>query len=163
MEVLILDLSSAGIEGECRLAGYEGGIELLSFSHGIAQQISGDAGTARSGAQRNAGKPAHQEFTVTKYLDETSPALLTAAKDGLVIPTVKLTVGQNDEGKMERTFMFTLTDAVIHAMFVGGGDGGQMQETVTFSYRKIEWDYAAKAAGPGDVPATWSLDSQTEE
>lgn len=163
VDVLILDLSSAGIEGECRLAGYEGGIELLSFSHGIAQQISGDAGTSKSGAQRNAGKPAHQKFTVTKYQDKTSPALLAAAKDGLVIPTVKLTVGQKDEGKVERTFMCMLTDAVIREMLVRGGGGGKPQETVIVDYGKIEWDYAAKAAGPGDVQSTWSLDSQSGE
>jgi len=43
MDVIILDPGST-ITGECALTGYVGKIELLSYSHGVAQQITGDHG-----------------------------------------------------------------------------------------------------------------------
>lgn len=62
MEVLIMDCGDA-IKVDCQLAGYQGQIELLSFSHGVAQQITGD----QSNTKRTSGKPNHQDFTVTKW------------------------------------------------------------------------------------------------
>ncbi len=40
MDVLILDCGT--IKGESKLADYADKIEVLSFSHGVAQQITGD-------------------------------------------------------------------------------------------------------------------------
>ena len=41
MDVLILDCGDA-IKGESTLADFKDKIEILSFSHGVAQQITGD-------------------------------------------------------------------------------------------------------------------------
>jgi type VI secretion system secreted protein Hcp len=57
---------------------YAGFIELSSFSHGVAMQITGDI----SSAERTSGKPNHQDFTITKYLDQASPKLNEACCKG---------------------------------------------------------------------------------
>src|SRR5271163_2476561 len=109
MDVIILDCSSATISGECQLADYIGMIELLSYSHGVAQQITGD----QSNTKRTSGKPNHQDFTVTKYQDMSSCNLINNCNTATPIATVKITVGQNDNGNVTATWVYQLTNALI--------------------------------------------------
>jgi len=156
MDVLILDLSAAKINGECQLPDYTNMIELLSFSHGVAQQITGD----QSNTKRTSGKPNHQDFTVTKYLDLASCMLIDYCNQAKNIATAKITIGQNDNGKVTKIFVYELTNALISSVSVGGGGGGKPQETVTFNYTKISWAYAAQKSDvtdSGNLSATWNL------
>src|SRR3954463_8008903 len=95
MDVIILDCGT-DIKGESLLSDYKDKIEILSFSHGVAQQITGD----QSNQKRTSGKPNHQDFTITKYMDLASCGLIDACNQAKLLPTVKLTVGQNDAGKV---------------------------------------------------------------
>jgi type VI secretion system secreted protein Hcp len=156
MDVLVLDLSAASINGECQLADYNNMIEVLSYSHGVAQQITGD----QSNTKRTSGKPNHQDFTVTKYQDLSSCKLIDYCNQAKPIATAKITVGQNDNGKVTKIFVYTLTNALVSSISVGGGGGGKPQETVTFNYTKIQWDYAAQKSDvtdAGNLSATWNL------
>ena len=152
MDVLILDCGDS-IRGECALINYEGKIELLSYSHGVAQQITGD----QSDAKRNSGKPNHQDFTVTKYQDLASCNLINNCNTATPIPTVTITVGQNDNGKVTPTWVYVLTNALISSIWVGGGGGGKPLETVTFNYPAISWTYKQQAetasTDPGNTAA----------
>ena len=156
MDVLILDCSSAKIDGECQLSDYDKMIELLSYSHGVAQQITGD----QSNTKRTSGKPNHQDFTVTKYQDLSSCKLIDFCNQAKPIPTVKVTIGQNDNGKVTKLFVYELTNALVSSISVGGGGGGKPQETVTFNYTKITWTYAAQksdVSDSGNDSAVWNL------
>jgi type VI secretion system secreted protein Hcp len=162
MDVLILDLSSAGIKGECMLTDYNGMIELLSYSHGVGQQISGD----QSNTKRTSGKPSHQDFTVTKYVDLASCQLIDYCNQAKPISTAKILVGQNDNGKVTVTMVYELTNALVSSVSVGGGGGGKPQETVTFNYTKISWKYVAQGANATDASATsakWNLATNSPE
>ncbi|MEO6910770.1 MAG: type VI secretion system tube protein Hcp, partial [Edaphobacter sp.] len=78
------------------------------------------------------------------------------------IATIVLTVGQNEEGKVNPFMKYTLTNALISSVSVGGGGGGKPQETVTFNYTAIKWEYKLQAATVGDSgnnSATWNLAS----
>jgi type VI secretion system secreted protein Hcp len=156
MDVLILDCGDT-IKGECSLTGFAGKIELLSFSHGVAQQITGD----QSNAKRTSGKPNHQDFTVTKYQDLASCNLINNCNTATPIPTVTITVGQNDNGHVTPTWVYVLTNALISSLSIGGGGGGKAQETITFNYTAISWTYKQQAAtastDPGNNSATWNL------
>ena len=88
MDVLILDCGDS-IKGECSLTNYVGKSELLSYSLGVARQITGD----QSNAKRTSGKPNHQDFTVTKYQDLASCDLINNCNTATTIPTVTITVG----------------------------------------------------------------------
>lgn len=156
MDVLILDLSSASISGECQLTDYAGKIELLSYSHGVAQQITGD----QSNTKRTSGKPNHQDFTVTKYIDLASCQLVDFCNQAKNIPTATITIGQNDAGKVTKLVVYTLTNALISSVSVGGGGGGKPQETVTFNYTAISWAYIAQQSAvtdSGNASAAWNL------
>ena len=120
MDVLILDCGDS-IKGECTLTNYVGKIELLSYSLGVAQQITGD----QSDAKRISGKPNHQDFTVTKYQDLASCNLINNCNTATTIPTVTVTVGQNDNGNVTPTWVYVLTNALISSISVGGGGGGK--------------------------------------
>jgi type VI secretion system secreted protein Hcp len=159
MDVLILDLGDA-IKGECQLTDFKDKIELLSYSHGVAQQITGD----QSNTKRTSGKPNHQDFTVTKYLDMASCPLIDYCNQAKNIPTATITVGQNDAGKVTKLMVYTLTNALVSSVSVGGGGGGKPQETVTFNYTAICWAYVVQKSDvseAGNVPAKWSLATNT--
>jgi type VI secretion system secreted protein Hcp len=156
MDVIILNAGTS-IKGECSLTGYVSQIELLSYSHGVAQQITGD----QSNTKRTSGKPNHQDFTVTKYQDLSSCNLINCCNTATPIPTVTVTIGQNDNGAVTATWVYTLTNALVSSVSVGGGGGGKAQETLTFNYTAISWTYKQQAAtastDPGNNSATWNL------
>ena len=156
MDVIIMDCGSTDIKGECQLDGYADKVELLSFSHGIAQQITGD----QSNTKRTSGKPNHQDFTVTKYQDLASCQLINFCNWAKPIPELKIILGQNDNGKVTKTFEYTLKNALVSSLSTGGGGGGKPQETVTFNYTAITWDYAVQKSDvtdSGHGSAKWNL------
>jgi type VI secretion system secreted protein Hcp len=155
MDVLILDCGDA-IKGESTMTGYTDKIEVLSYSHGVAQQITGD----QSNQKRTSGKPNHQDFTITKYLDLSTPSLIDYCDQAKPIPSVVLTIGQNENGAVNAYMTYTLTNALVSSVSAGGGGGGKPQETVTFNYTAIAWAYKLQTAAVGDSgtnSATWNL------
>ena len=160
MDALLMDLTGSKIDGESLITGHEKNIECLSFSHGVAQQITGD----QSNTKRTSGKPNHQDFTFTKYMDLSSPVLIDFCNQAKNIPTAKFTIGQNEAGKIDAIMLITMTNVVISSVSVGGGGGGKPQETVTFNYTKIEWDYKAQKSDvseAGTSKAVWDLATNT--
>ncbi|HEU4388682.1 MAG TPA: type VI secretion system tube protein Hcp [Blastocatellia bacterium] len=155
MDVLIMDLGG-NIPGECNLTDYTKKIEILSFSHGVAMQITGDV----SNTVRTSGKPNHQDFTVTKYMDAASPLLNQACCKGDNLPQVKLIVARNDSGKVLPFMTYTLKNVVISSVSIGGGSGDKPVETVTLNYAQIDWVYTSQKQELGDggqVNGKWDL------
>jgi type VI secretion system secreted protein Hcp len=155
MDVIIVDVGTT-IKGESTLTDFKDKIEALSFSHGVAQQITGD----QSNQKRTSGKPNHQDFTITKYLDLATCNLINACNTATPIATVKVIIGQNENGKVNQYLSYELTNALISSVSVGGGGGGKPQETVTFNYTAITWTYKpqqATADASGNNSAKWNL------
>jgi len=161
MDSLILDCGDK-IKGESTLTDYKDKIELLSYSHGVAQQITGD----QSNQKRTSGKPNHQDFTVTKYVDLASCNLIHYCNAAIPIPTIKVFVLQNEADKTNAILTYEMTNALVSSISVGGGGGGKPQETVTFNYTKISWTYKpqkATADVSGNDSAKWSLETNKAE
>jgi type VI secretion system secreted protein Hcp len=161
MDSLIADFGDK-IKGESTIDGYKDKVELLSYSHGVAQQITGD----QSNQKRTSGKPNHQDFTVTKYVDLSTCAIIAACNAAQAIPSVKIYVLQNEDGKVNPIMTYELSNVIISSDSVGGGGGGKPQETVTLNYSKIAWTYKPqKAAGDvnGQDAAKWSLETNKAE
>jgi type VI protein secretion system component Hcp len=133
MDTIILDLSSVKISGECQLEGYKGMIELLYFSHSDSGQITG----GKSNAACTSGKPSYQSCMVTKYQDLASVQLLDFYNQEKIIPTATITVGQNDGGKITKPVVYTMTNALIHAVSTAGSGSGKPLETLIFNYTAI--------------------------
>ena len=161
VDVLILDMGD-GLKGESNVPGYENKIELLSFSHGVAMQITGDIGAT----ERTSGKPNHQDFTVTKYLDASSPALNQACCEGRAFPRADVIVGHNDGGSMVELIRYTLDNVLISSISIGGGGGDKPVETVTLNYNKITWSFNPRrhvADDAGAVEGKWDLTRNAAE
>ena len=77
MDVILMKFDP-DIPGTSTLDQYARQIELLSFSHGVAMQMTGDI----SNTERAARRPSHQDFTVTKYLDKSSVVVFRSSPAG---------------------------------------------------------------------------------
>jgi type VI secretion system secreted protein Hcp len=136
MDVLLMKMDPE-IKGNSKLEKFVGQIELLSFSHGVATQITGDISTT----ERTSGKPNHQDFTITKYLDESTHKLYEACTQGKAFKTVVITVGRNVDGGVTPLIQYTLKNVVLTDMSVSGGGGDIPVETVRMNYNEITWDF----------------------
>ena len=96
------------VRGESKVEGYGGKIELLSFSHGVAMQITGDL----SDTDRTSNRPIHQDLSVTKYLDSTSPVLFQNCCEGKIFKQVDIIIGRNEGGKVTE-LMSTREERII--------------------------------------------------
>lgn len=161
MDVIVMDMGSE-VQGESSLTGYEKKIELLSFSHGVAMQITGDI----SNNERTFRKPNHQDMTVTKYLDSASPVLNQACCEGKTFPQVEIVIGRNADGKVIELMRYTMKNVLISSMAVGGGGGDKPVETVTLNYNAIEWRFTSQKDSIGQnavVNASWNLTTNAVE
>lgn len=150
------------VRGECSLEGFTGKLELLSFSHGLAMQITGDINEN----ERTAGRPNHQDLTVTRYLDAASPVLNQACCEGKAFPEVSVIVGRNDGGKVTELMRYTLKSVIISSISVGGGGGDRPVEALSFNYKHIAWKFTAREQGSGArrvVEARWDLARNTSK
>jgi type VI secretion system secreted protein Hcp len=155
MDVLLMKTTPA-IDGTSTLDSYAKQIELLSFSHGVAMQITGDV----SNTERTSGKPNHQDFTVTKYLDQSSPKLNEGCCKGDNFTEVLITIARNDKGAVLPLITYTMKNVVLSSISVGGGGGDKPVETVTLNYNHITWDFhtqKAEGAEAGHVATMWDL------
>jgi type VI secretion system secreted protein Hcp len=152
MDALLMKMTPH-IPGASKLRGYEQQIELLSFSHSVAMQITGDV----SQSERTSGRPNHQDFTVTKYLDQASPRMNEACSMGTPFGEVKITVGRNDGDAVVPLITYTLKNVIISSVSIGGGGGDMPVETLTMNYGHITWDF--RAGKEANVRASWDLAS----
>ena len=155
MDVIIMDMGK-DVTGESSLTDYVGKMELLSFSHGVAMQITGDI----SNTERTSGKPNHQDMTVTKYLDAASPVLAQGCCQGTGYPQVDIIIGRNDSGKVIELMRYTMKNVLVSSISVGGGGGDKPVETVTLNYNDIAWKFTSQKSTIGQngvVNGTWNL------
>ena len=155
MDALILDMGP-DVRGECTLPGFGGKIELLSFSHGVAMQITGDI----SQAERTSGRPNHQDMTATKYLDAASPVLNQACCEGKSFPQADIIIGRNEGGQVIELMRYTMKNVVISSVSVGGGGGSKPVETLTLNYNQISWKFTSQQTGTDEtrtVDGRWDL------
>ena len=90
MDTIILDLGE-DIKGDSLLEGYTDKIELMSYSHNVAMQVTNDI----NNSEHTSGKPHIDEFTITKFVDTTTPSLNEFYYSGKPIATAKITIGRN--------------------------------------------------------------------
>jgi type VI secretion system secreted protein Hcp len=149
-----------GLDGECQDAKHANWIEVLSFSHGVSQP---SAGSRSSGGAASGQRCDHQDFSVVKTLDKTSPKLNLFCSNGKHIKEVKLELCRATEDK-NKYMEYKMDDVIISSVQPGGSaKGGEALplEQVSFNYGKIVWtytttDHATGKAG-GNVTANWSV------
>ena len=153
-DVIMLDIPE--LAGTSQVTGFEGKMEILSYSHGVAMQVTSDV----SNTERTSGRPIHQDFHLTKYIDKTTPLLNQGCCEGKHYATATLTIGRNDAGTLIPLIVYTLTNVVVSSVSVGGGGGDKPVESFSLNYATITWDFSAQkeeGGAEGSVQGKWDL------
>lgn len=151
-----------GIKGESTSAQGKDMIEVLSFNHGVSMPLN----AGPSNTSRASGRCVHQDFTITKLADLASPTLNLKCCAGEDIKSIKVHVWKADAAGAPLEYLtYTFDSCIITSVSVGGG-GSQPIETVTFSYKKITWDYGQQlqkdpGGKKGKNSANWSVETNT--
>ena len=152
-------LKIEGIPGESTAAGYEDQIEVVSFSHGVQQEVSI---TASSAGGATVGRSNHHDFSITKETDKATPVLLQRCCQGTHIPAVTLTLVRAGGEKKVPFMVYTMTNVLISSVSYGASDSMPV-ETVTFNYGKIDWVYTQQkrkdGGGGGNTTGSWNVET----
>jgi type VI secretion system secreted protein Hcp len=168
MEYMLLELQgSVTINGETTLKGFPNCIEVLSYSHGLAQHVLST--TSHTG--RTVGRPDIQDMTISKTMDATSPLLNYNCAKAADLGTIKLhlvrqdaTGEEGDTGPAFAYMVYEMEKAIISSVSVGGGGGGQPVETLTLNFSKITWTYKPQKAALGEngnIVGSWDQTTNT--
>ncbi|HYW07431.1 MAG TPA: type VI secretion system tube protein Hcp [Longimicrobium sp.] len=148
------------IPGQTMQTGFAKQIECLSYSHGVSIQVTGDT----SNSERTSGKPNHQDFHITKYVDSSTPLLNQNCCMGQNLGVTTITVGRNDTGAFLPILIYTLQNTVVSSVSVGGGGGDKPVETLSLNYSAIQWAYTVQnetGGKEGQVPGAWNVATNT--
>jgi type VI secretion system secreted protein Hcp len=146
-----LDLQKGNIKGESLEKGYEGQIQLLSWSWGAAQ-----SGSFAHGSGGGSGKVSMQDFHFTMKTCKASPELLLNCCTGQHIPEATLTARKSGQkGEQQKFMQIKFYDLLISSYNTGGAQDadGLPIESISFNYSKIEMEYFEQDAKGVTKPA----------
>ncbi len=156
-------LKIEGIDGESTDDAHDKWIEVLSYSLGVSQPVSGVSATGG----RTGGRADFQDLSITKTIDNATPDLNIKCASGEHVPTIQLELCLATGDK--HTFMkYTLEDCIVTSISPGGSSGGDTKplENVSFAYGKIKWEYTPidHTGAPGSATdRTWNLEKNVKE
>jgi type VI secretion system secreted protein Hcp len=146
MAAIDIFLNLAEIPGESTDKTHGKEIDVLAWSWGMTQ-----TGNAITGS----GKPVIQDISFTKYVDASTPLLITAGVTGKIIPSALLTVRKAGVTPFEY-LKITLTNVMVASISSGGsGVQDRFTEDVTFSFEQFKIDYTTQKAD-GTAGTTFS-------
>jgi type VI secretion system secreted protein Hcp len=134
-----LDLQKGSIKGESKEKGFEGQIQVLSWSWGVANQ-----GSMSHGGGGGAGRANFQDFHFTMVMCKASPDLFLHTATAQHIPEAILTLRKGGQKGDQQVFLvIKFTDLLISSYSTGGTDGGTGLpiESIAFNYSKVEVEY----------------------
>jgi type VI secretion system secreted protein Hcp len=164
-----------GIKGESTSDQGKDMIEVLAFQHGVSMPLAGASppstaaapppprAPSHSNTSRASGRSVHRDFSLTKRVDLSSPVLNLKCCGGEDIKSMKVHVWKADAaGKPIEYLTYTMESCIITSVAVSGAED-QPVETVSFSYKKITWDYnqqlqAQPGGKKGKNSSGWSLE-----
>lgn len=155
-------LKADPIKGESTDDAHADWIEIESFSHGLAQPISGASGTGG----RSAARADFSSFSITKSIDNASVDFHLYCAKGTHIAKVELEVCQ-ESGEKLCYLKYELENVMISSINISGGGSMRPSEHVSFVYDKIAWTYTPAnndgSAGTAVGPKKWNLETNKEE
>jgi type VI secretion system secreted protein Hcp len=157
-------LQISTIPGESTDDAHADWIEVLSYSHGVAQPASG---SVSSGGAISAERCDHSEFSIVKSLDKASPKLALACSNGEHIDEIKMELCRAG-GDKNKYMEYKMEGVLVASVRPGGSSQAEESlplEEVSFRYNKISWTYTEtdhKTGQPkGDVVTWWDLQTNT--
>lgn len=148
-----------GIKGESTSAQGKDMIEVLSFEHAVSMPLT----AGPSNTSRASGRCVHKDFTLTKQVDLSSPTLNLKCCGGEDIKSMKVHLWKADAaGKPLEYVTYTFESCIITTVDVVAAED-QPVEHVSFSYKKVTWDYAQQlqsqpGGSKGKSSSSWDLE-----
>lgn len=131
----ILELE--GVPGECQKQGYEGKIDIDSWS-GSAHR----SGAFAIGGGGTTGAASISDIGISKHFDKASCPLELCVLTGKHIPSGKIYCRKSIGDKQDVYLQIDLTDIVVTSYSAGGAGGSDMiHENATFNFAKMEIKY----------------------
>jgi type VI secretion system secreted protein Hcp len=150
------------VKGESTDDKHKDWIEILSFSHGLSQPVSGPSGTGGRAASRADFEKLH----ITKLVDLASVDLNQYCALGKHIAKLELEICQ-DTGEQVCIWKYEMENAMVTSVNVSGGGSDRPVENVSFVYDIISWTYTAvkNDGSKGDTagPKKWNLQANKAE
>jgi type VI secretion system secreted protein Hcp len=145
-------LSVPGVTGDGSAAGGAGTIEVSSFSWGATN-------TSSAGAVASRGKVKISSITITKSVDQASPAFFKNVCAGAHYPSVTLALRKagSPEGTAPSDSMkIVLSNVFVSSYSMSGGGGDEVpEESLTLNFTKILMTYTT--AGGTSISTGWNL------
>jgi type VI secretion system secreted protein Hcp len=148
-----------GVPGESTDDKHKDWIEVLSFSHGVSQPVSA---TASSAGGATAERCEHQDFSIVKYMDKSSPKLYELCSSGKHIKEITIEMCRAG-GDKQKYMEVKLEQCIISHVAPSGSSKGDgfPTESVSFNYGTVKWTYTqqkrADGTGGGNVTGGWDL------
>ncbi len=144
----------AGVDGESKHKDHAGQIEIMSWTWTVSNPSS-----YVSGGGSGKGKAVPGELSFTHLYDKASPVLAKHCVSGKHFDTMELTCRKSGEGQQD-FLKIKLKEAYIASVSPGGASGGEVVESVSLTYKDIEFEYKEqtdKGAGGGSVKFGWDV------
>jgi type VI secretion system secreted protein Hcp len=138
-------------------------IEILDVSHGVSMPLSG---ATAGGQARHSGRAEFQDMTFTKYVDATSPHLVSFCAGGNIIPTAVIShfvASQKDATSTPiLSHETTISDVIVTSYSLSWGGHDLPVESISLNFGKIQWskkemDNTSKGKAPAAVTTSWDL------
>ncbi len=123
-----------GVDGEATHKDHKGEIEVLSWSWGVQQHAS------LAGGGSGKGKAQPSDLSFMHHYDKASPVLAKHCVSGKHFSTVTLTSRKAGEGQKD-FLKITMKEVLITSVQPSGSSGGDLAESVSFTYKDIEFEY----------------------
>lgn len=133
----LVDSHGLDIKGESRIYGRENSIELRSIDHSIHAPFDPHTG-------QNTSPRIHAPFTIIKKIDNSTPVLNKACCNGEKFKDITICLYRvNNLGKEELYFKYKFENVKITSIapLIHCSMGEEDNETVSFIYQKIKWEY----------------------
>jgi type VI secretion system secreted protein Hcp len=135
-----LKLEGPQVEGESKVKGFEGQIQILDVHFGISQPAGGHFGTG-SGV----GKADFHDLSVTKRFDLSSPTLMGFCANGKPFDKGTITLRKVSGDKTPMTWLTVeMNHVLISALHPSGIGGGEGLENMTLNFDKIKMAYTSQ-------------------
>ena len=142
-----------GVDGESTHKDHKGEIEVLSWSWSVSN-ASGGGMAGGSGK----GKALPGDFNFMHIYDKASPVLAKNCASGKHFATVVLTARKAGEGQKD-FLKVTMKEVFVTSLSPSGGSEGDIVESVSASYKDIEFAYKPqddKGGLGGEVKFGWN-------
>jgi len=153
-------LKLGDIKGESEDSTYKGWIEVLAWSWGMSQ-----SGTMHTGTGGGIGKVSVQDFSITKYVDKSTPNIMQKCCTGKHYPEAEFIARKAGDKPLDYVKLKMYEVIVTSANTGGSAQGEAVTENITLNFAKYKYTYTPQSesgSGSGAIDQTFDIRKNTE-